>query len=252
MYGDGLFETMLACGASIPLWESHYQRLQSGCERLNITAPAEQDLWRAIEPNINDSIHHIIKVVVTRGTGTRGYRVSSKLKHNIVISITERQTKPAAYWQHGVSVYRCKTILSEQPALAGIKHLNRLEQVLASQEWDDSFQEGLMCTSQGDAIEATYHNLFTVKNGVVLTPDLSRTGVAGVMRQYVIELTRTWQLPLYIQRIPYQELATMDEVFLTNSVDGIWPVRQLGEWTFPVGEITRKLQYNIAELLPYK
>lgn len=252
MYGDGLFETMLACNASVPLWKQHYQRLLSGCERLGIPAPAEHEIWHTIEPHINNSMHYIIKVVVTRGVGSRGYRVTAALKPNTVVSITERQTKPAAFWQEGVSVYRCKTNLSEQPALAGIKHLNRLEQVLASQEWNDSFQEGVMCTVQGDVIEATYHNLFAIKNGAILTPDLSRAGVAGVMRQYVIDLTRTWHLPLYIQTIPYMELASMDEVFLTNSVDGIWPVRQIGEWTFANGNLTRKLQNNIAELLPYK
>jgi len=252
MYGDGVFETMLACNATVPFWQRHIQRLKRGCERLIIPVPLEQEIWNRIEPHLATARFRVIKIIVTRGSGRRGYRVTSTVRPNTIVTISERQIKPATYWHDGVSVHRCKTTLAEQPALAGIKHLNRLEQVLASQEWDDACQEGMMCNAQGNVIEATYHNVFAVKDGTLFTPDLTNAGVEGVMREYVIELAGNRGMPMYIKPIPYDEFAGMDEVFLTNSVDGIWPVCKLGEWVFACGEITRKFQDEVTRVLPFQ
>ena len=251
-YGDGLFETMLACGGAIPLWKYHYSRMQSGCQRLNITVPDEQAILQLLRPQIESAEHKIIKIIVTRGAGERGYRVTAPVQPNVSITVTQRQFKPKSCWEDGASVIRCKTQVAEQSALAGIKHLNRLEQVLASQEWGDDRQEGLMCTMNDHVIEATYHNLFAVKDAALFTPDLTYAGVAGVMRQYVIDLASDWQLPMYIQPIPFVQLADMDEVFLTNSIDGVWPITRIDQREFMIGPITRRIQDKVAELIPYQ
>ena len=252
MYGDGIFETMLSCQGRLALWAYHYERLANGCRRLNIPVPEETSLLAQIQPRLQPDRHHIIKIVVTRGEGTRGYRCRQPLSPNIVIGIAERRFHSPEYWQNGIAVFCCATQLAKQPALAGLKHLNRLEQVLAAQEWTDDYQEGLMCDQAGNMIEATSHNLFCVQNGQLYTPDLSSAGVAGVMRRYVIELASKLGIPVYIQETKLSTLAAMDEVFVTNSIDGIWPVRQIGDWRFEPGEITRTLQARVTELLPYQ
>jgi len=252
MYGDGVFETLLSYKANLALWEYHYERLVASCERLHIAVPSKEALLHTLTPNLDPQRHQIIKIVVTRGEGQRGYRVTQSMKPNVVISISERRFLPSAYWENGINVYCCATRLASQPALAGIKHLNRLEQVLATQEWGETYQEGLMCNLHDEMIEATSHNVFAVKDGQLYTPDLSEAGVEGVMRRYVIELAREMRIAVYIKRIQLTELASMDEVFVTNSIDGIWPVKCIGDWEFELGEITRALQAQVAELMPYQ
>lgn len=252
LYGDGLFETMLSCHGKLALWNHHIARLQDGCERLAIPPPAQSALRHVIDPQLDSHLHQIIKIVVTRGATNRGYRMTKSLAPNIIISITEREFRPPAYWSQGIALFSCRTRLAKQPILAGIKHLNRLEQVLAAQEWGEDYQEGLMCTDDEDMIEGTSHNIFFVKNGALFTPDLSQAGVAGVMRHYVIELARRMQLPVYIKCIQLSELTDMDEVFVTNSIDGILPVRRIGDTHFQPGKLTRALQAQVAELIPYQ
>ena len=252
MYGDGVFETLLSCKANLALWEYHYARLTAGCERLRIAVPASAVLLSTLTPHLDPQGHQVIKIVVTRGEGQRGYRVTQSMQPNVVISIGERQFLPPTYWQNGINLYRCATRLASQPILAGIKHLNRLEQVLATQEWDETYQEGLMCNLHDEVIEATSHNLFAVNDGRLYTPDLSATGVEGVMRRYVIELAREMRIAVYIKHIKLTDLAHMDEVFVTNSIDGIWPVVRIADWEFKLGEITRALQTRVAALMPYQ
>lgn len=252
MYGDGVFETLLACKANLILWEYHYARLTAGCERLRIAVPESEALLRTLTPNLDPQRHQVIKIVVTRGEGQRGYRVTESISPNVVICISARHFLPPTYWENGIHLYCCATRLASQPGLAGIKHLNRLEQVLATQEWDATYQEGLMCNAHDEVIEATSHNLFAVKDGQLYTPDLTETGVEGVMRRYVIELAREMRIAVYIKRIKLTELAHLDEIFLTNSIDGIWPVTRIGEWQFKLGEIARALQTRVATLMPYQ
>jgi 4-amino-4-deoxychorismate lyase len=136
------------------------------------------------------------------------------------------------------------------PALAGIKHLNRLEQVLARAERSDSHAEGLMCSTDGRVVEGTMSNLFAVVDGVLMTPDVSRCGVAGVVRGLILERAGG----CHIGEIHASELKRASEVFLTNSLIGIWPVTAI-EWApggdtagrYAAGPITRQLQQRIAD-----
>ena len=252
MYGDGVFETILSCHANMPLWAYHYERLTSGCERLNIPVPSEASLLAQIQPHLQPTLHEVIKIVVTRGEGERGYRCTGPTSPNVVISLAQRPFRSPEYWQAGISVFCCAIRLARQPALAGLKHLSRLEQVLAAQEWTDDYQEGLMCDEEDNVIETTSHNLFCVKGGRLYTPDLSLAGVSGIMRRYVIELARQMGIPVYIENVKSTTISDMDEVFVTNSIDGIWPVKRIADWSFKLGVITRDLQARVAELLPYQ
>lgn len=137
----------------------------------------------------------------------------------------------------------CKTRLARQPLLAGMKHLNRLEQVLARAEWQDDYAEGLMCDTNGQVIEGTRTNLFLVRSdGTLVTPDLSQSGVAGVMRAQVLESAAAMGLPCLVQAVTTDMIESALELFLTNSLIGIWPVRRIESRKYVVGKISQTLQ----------
>ena len=143
---------------------------------------------------------------------------------------------------------RCRLVLSEQPRLAGAKTLNRLENVLARAEWDDeSIHEGVLCDTAGRLVEGTMSNVFVVRGGAVDTPRLDRCGVAGAQRARVLALLAASGIRCQESDIPYEELASSDEVFLTNSLIGAWPVASLDARTWAPGPVTRLAQRAIRE-----
>lgn len=252
-YGDGLFETILAVNGDVPLWRYHMERLVASCQRLGLSCPDPEQIYQRIQPYLDSSGQQIIKLIITRGISERGYAYQEISGSTEIIQIDERRFLNPDFWCKGVRVCRCQTTLSKQPRLAGIKHLNRLEQVLARNEWRQStIQEGLMCTEDGDVIEATSHNVFAVKQAKLYTPDLSACGVDGIMRRYVIELAGKIGISVYSKAIPYQALKDMDELFLTNSITGIWPIRALEDTDYRVGTMTCRFQERINQLLPYQ
>jgi len=218
-----------------------------------IPMPAEEVIREEITLLNTDAEQFVVKLILSRGTSARGYRVPEATMPNRILYAYKHARLPVEYWEQGVRLHRCSIQLALQPALAGIKHLNRLEQVLATSEWDRvDAQEGLLCDMNGNVIEATARNVFMVKNGELLTPQLSSCGVEGIMREYVLELAAENALPVRITDIPAKELASMNEIFLTNSVHGVWPVSAIDGMTFTVGEITRKLRDKVTAVLPYQ
>lgn len=255
-YGDGVFETMAVHNENIYLWESHWERLTLGCERLAIKLPDKElleseinDLCKSESISSNEN-KFVIKLIVTRGEGQRGYRFSNTHNTTRILSSSAWPDYPKSYQSDGVAVRYCETTLSENNRLAGIKHLNRLEQVLARNEWNtDEFQEGLMLTAQGNVVDGTMSNVFAVKDNMLFTPDLSLCGVAGVMRKTVIRIAKKLDYPVYEKTFTKVEIEMADELFLTNSLFGIWPIRLIAKTSFTkVGEVTKQLQDEVTKL----
>src|SRR5690606_9520667 len=172
----------------------------------------------------------VAKLIVTRGEGQRGYAPPQPCQPLRILQSAPLPQYPVAHAERGVRLFPCVTRLAEQPLLAGLKHLNRLEQVLARAAWQDAeCAEGLMRDSSGRVIEGVYSNLFLVIGGVLVTADLSRCGVAGVMRAEILQQARSLGLVIELRDISFEELLGADEVFLCNSLYGIWPVRALQE-----------------------
>jgi 4-amino-4-deoxychorismate lyase len=147
----------------------------------------------------------------------------------------------------GVRVIRCQLVLGEQPRLAGVKSLNRLENVLARAEWRDSeVREGLLADAAGRVIEATMSNVFAVFGRRLVTPDLSRCGVRGAQRERVLELAHAAGVPVEVADISFAGLLDADEVFLANSIIGVWPVSACGERAWKPGPVTREVQALLA------
>ena len=249
-FGDGLFETMRVVNEEIPLWQKHWQRLIKGCEVLSITPPEKIALEHDISSITDNVSNGVVKLIVTRGIGGRGYAVTEIITPEVVLIQTEYPDYPESYWQEGVEIRICETRLSHQPALSGIKHMNRLEQILARNEWSDSsISEGLMLSDQGNVIEGTMSNLFMVKNGSVITPTLNECGVAGVMRETVLTFLDEEAIPYETSIVSQGMLASVDEVFLTNSVIGLWPVKKIGDTVYPVGPVSKVIQKKINNLV---
>lgn len=244
-YGDGVFETIAIRHGVPQLWQWHMERLAEGCRRLAIPPPDETQLAAECTRLCGAEERAVLKVIITRGSGGRGYRPPTDAKPTRLLARYPWPDYPDV--GEGVRLRLCATPLGCNAALAGIKHLNRLEQVLARSEWDDtSIHEGLMCDTQGYLIEGTMSNLFAVRGGVLYTPDLSGCGVAGVMRREVLRLAGELQIAVEFRRITPGELQEMDEVFMTNSIIGIWPVRRFDSAEYGANPLTCRLLQRLT------
>jgi 4-amino-4-deoxychorismate lyase len=237
MYGDGLFETLRVVGGAVPLWPRHAERLRASAGRLGLPVPDIDAMLaevRRLAEGLDDAI---ARITYTAGTGERGYARPRVVAPTIVIGVGALSLAGAMY-RDGMALRLCDTRLGDQPLLAGMKHLNRLEQVLARSEWQDSrWQEGLMADQQGRVICATAANLFAVRSGRLLTPPVDRCGVAGVARAEVLASGGVDIEPLTVPA-----LVEADEVFLTSAVRGILPVRAFAGRTWQPGPVTRHWQ----------
>lgn len=251
-YGDGLFETMAVYKGIVRLWDMHWERLIKGCKQLSISYPDKEILEKEISTICANKIENlfVLKLIITRGEGQRGYRFTKEQNITRILSTHLWPDYPEIYQLEGVVVRYCDTTISENSKLAGIKHLNRLEQVLARNEWDtNEYQEGLMLTAQGHVIDGTMSNIFAIKDNMIFTPELSLCGVSGVMRNTIIKIAKEIGYSVYEKTFTKVELEQADELFLTNSLFGVWPVKVIANTRFTkVGTITRQLQNEVRKL----
>lgn len=241
-YGDGVFRTLLVCRGQPLFLSRHLVRLEGDCRRLAIPFPDADVLAREAHFLSKTRPEGVLKIQITRGSGGRGYRIPEPALPTRVLTIHPSPDYPPAFREEGVAVRICRSRLGINPDLAGVKHMNRLEQILARAEWTDGeIREGLMLDQEGCVIEGTMTNLFWVKDGILSTPKLNRCGVAGVMRALVMESAPDLGRALVERSIPVDALHEADELFLTNSVIGIWPIRRIGVMDYPVGPVTREI-----------
>jgi 4-amino-4-deoxychorismate lyase len=224
-YGDGLFETVAVANGRLRFLDWHLERLADGARRLGFPA-LDLDRIRAELGEAANGATAIVKLLVTRGPGPRGYRPPREPSPTrIVMAIDGRPNSPAA---EGARLGWCRTRLGRNAALAGIKHTNRLEQVLARAEWDDgSMDEGLVQDAEGHVIGATQANVFARIDGRWTTPRLDGCGVAGVMRRAFREWLRGQGRPAEERAIAAPEILAAPSLVLTNALMGAWPVREL-------------------------
>ncbi|XQU07517.1 aminodeoxychorismate lyase [Halomonas sp. LY9] len=251
-YGDGIFETVLLRDGQPVLWDYHRARLEQGCQRLNIPLPSAQQLVQTWQSPPTSALE-VLKLILTRGSGGRGYALPEHVEPRL-ISRRMPFAANAERWQRGVCVRLCHLRLGHQPLLAGIKHLNRLENVLARQEWQDSrIAEGLLADSSGKMVEATSMNLFWSSNGVLWTPSVDHCGVAGTLRAALLAQGVIREGTLSIDDLPRSE-----RLWVGNSVQGVWPVSELLDAhdnvlaTWPMHNAPDPLQGEAHRLLGYR
>lgn len=225
-YGDGLFETIAVLEGRPRFLDWHLERLAGGASRLGFTAPDAALLRREISA-VTFGTRCVVKLIVTRGSGPRGYRPPQHALTRRIVGAWDWPQPPASA-AAGARVGWCRTRLGRNPTLAGVKHLNRLEQVLARAEWDDgAMDEGLMCDEGGRVISATQANLFAKIAGRWVTPRLDQCGVAGIMRRAFT----AWQVergnPVEERELARSDIESASALLLTSALAGGWPVREL-------------------------
>lgn len=250
-YGDGLFETMRVCAGRVHLLDGHMQRLLNGAEALRLPVDAEsvqQDVQAFIAAQQQAGRPDFtLKLMLTRGSAGRGYLpLPEAVPRRIFLAYAPATFQPANA-QQGVSLFECQQRLGMNHSLAGIKHLNRLEQVLARAEWNENpqFAEGLVRDAEGRVIEGTMSNICLVTGDTLVTPRLHRCGVAGVMRGFLLARALTLGIPVSERDVSREDVDAADEVFVCNSQFGIWPVREIGTRRWQVGALTRRLQGEV-------
>lgn len=228
LYGDGVFRTIRVQNGLLQSWPRHYSKLLHDCSTLNLECPSEQTLISELNQLIQHQADGVAKIIITRGISARGYAPPFHPHVTRILSTGAIPDYSETLASKGVRLHICRLQLAHQPRLAGIKHLNRLENVLAAAEWNDpDIAEGLLFDMAGKLIEATRSNVFLVRGGAIFTPDLANCGVAGVQRERVLDWARQNSVPCHISKLTMDELLDADEIFLVNSVIGLWPVREL-------------------------
>lgn len=224
-YGDGLFETLAVTNRRLRFLDWHLERLADGMRRLGFPPPDLEALRAELAAAVDQGTT-AVKLLVTRGSGPRGYRPPRDARPTRIVLAYDGppSTPPAA----GLRVGWCRTRLARNPALAGLKHTSRLEQVLARAEWDDGrMDEGLMQDGDGRVIAATQANLFARIGGRWVTPELDGCGVAGIMRRALREWLKGQGSPVDVRPIPAAELSNATALVLTNALIGAQPVADL-------------------------
>ena len=238
-YGDGLFETLLFDDKKLFYWQQHYQRLFQSASHLKLHCPDEQVLLNDIKQLLTaaDSQSGVIKIIVTRGEGERGYQFSpTSHNENRIVFISALASEHSSILSGQLlsgDLYLCQQQVSINENLAGLKHLNRLDNVLARNEWlntnKNSYLDGLMLNANQQVIEGTMSNLFAIKDKQLLTPDLRLSGVNGIIRAMIIKRAKINNIRVNITDISINELALMDEVFISNSLIGIKTINKIGQ-----------------------
>ena len=250
-YGDGLFETIACLNGRPRFLPLHLNRLAAGAVRLGLPPADRGELAREVQELAAGATRAVVKLLLTRGAApSRGYApTASEPPTRLTLRYPWAVEDPAAAGE-GVRVRLATLRLGENPALAGLKHCNRLEQVLARAEWTDpAIAEALLFSGSGALVSGTMSNVFIVHDSRLLTPRLDRCGVAGIMREVVLAVARAAGIAAEERRLEAADLLRAEEIFLTNALTGIRPVRELDGAPLVPGPLTRTLQARLAPLL---
>ena len=242
-YGDGVFRTIKMQGGLPEHWPQHYQKLVADCAAINIVCPSAEllmsDLSQLFLGDVeNGDLYAVAKIIITRGEGNRGYTPPAITAPIRVVLKSAMPNYPEERFDQGVNLTVCETRLAAQPKLAGIKSLNRLENVLARMEWASAdIAEGIMLDMQDNVIECTAANIFARFGDTLITPSLQQCGIAGITRQRIIELAGTLKLKTSIEIFDLEKLLAADEVIICSSLYGAWQVKTV--------QVNMNQQHNI-------
>lgn len=250
-YGDGVFRTMRLLNGELQDWPLHYQTLVADCSKIQIVCPSAELLMQEFKylmasADETDTQFSILKIIITRGEGARGYAPPAVSEPTRVLIQSPLPNYAEEIYTDGVALYTCQTRLAHQPLLAGIKHLNRLENVLARAELKDPrFFDGLLRDYDDKVIEAVSGNLFIRKDGVVMTPALDSCGVAGVMRQKILDWYKTQGQSVVVTALTMDDLLNAEAIVIANSVYGVLQVAHIDEQVIATNHWAKELRSQL-------
>lgn len=241
-FGDGLFRTLLIWDEKPLDWHRHMQKLAEDCVALQLQMPEASILEAEALQLARGQQRAVLKILVVRKSEGRGYSSTTNESDRLLI-LQSAPRYPFDHWKQGIKIFKSPIKLATQTALAGVKHLNRLEQVLASRYWPEGMDESILCNDTDQPICGTRTNLFWVTAGKVYTPPMDQCGVAGVMRSKIIQLNEKYKINMHIEMASWEDLHEADEVFVCNALIGLWPIRQLEHrhWS-ETGPVSQLLQ----------
>lgn len=247
-YGDGLFETMALRHGRVRFLQRHLQRLHQGCERLLLPPPEDARIKAEIDAVAAGAGDGTLKLILTRGSGPRGYRLPHEVRVRRILGFSAGASPGRPDEPCGMRVMMCTTRAGINPFLAGMKTLNRLENVLATAEWQrEGVHEGLMFDAEDRLVGGTMSNVFMVEQGVLHTPALARSGVRGVMRAVVMDLAARLNIQVVERDIGCRDLDAAESLFLTNALMGIRFVEWLAGRRYRPGTLIRELMTALQE-----
>ncbi|EDP99002.1 aminodeoxychorismate lyase [Shewanella benthica] len=245
-YGDGLFATMRIVQGQIAFLSAHLDRLTQGTKRLGFSWSPSQALVTHVKHQAKIQVTGCLKLLLSRGTGGRGYGAPATCEITEVISLHAIPTHYASWQKTGISLTCSPIKLSQQPRLAGIKHLNRLEQVLIkSESLPAGYQDWLVLDGLDNIVESSMANLFFVSGKHIVTPSISRSGVAGVMREQVIYALLEAGYDVEARPIAYSHLCHYQHVFMTNSLVGILDINHVDDVHFTHADFTQQIRQTL-------
>jgi 4-amino-4-deoxychorismate lyase len=250
-YGDGVFRTMLIRNSQPDNWPLHYQKLVADCAAIGIVCPSAEllmsDILQLFAADISDKSSEVAKIIITRGEGERGYAQPAITNPTRVILKSAIPRYSTDNQINGVQLHLCQTRLADQGKLAGIKHLNRLENVIARMEWhDDKIFDGILLDQKDNVIECTISNIFARYGNLLITPDLSRCGVAGITRQRIIWLESQLNLKIEVTLLPFEKFLQADEVIVCNSLFGAFQVNKIGQRTWQPQALAKTIRNEFS------
>lgn len=245
-YGDGVYRTFMVKYGTPLLWSMQYQKLVQDAHALGLSVCSEQQLLNEIQSLSDQEACCVIKVIITRGEGARGYAIPEISQHNRIVIKSDYPKLSEHTLTHGAKLFLCELRLSHQAKLAGIKHLNRLENVLArSESRDPAWQDGLLLDKHGNVIECTSGNIFARFDDQLVTPKLDQCGVAGVVRDWLLQNASRWSLKVEQTTLSLSQLEQASEVLMTNSVVGAINITQLSDKTWLKNDLAKQIRFTL-------
>lgn len=241
--GDGFFTTMQVRQQRPLLWDLHVERLRMCAQRLHFPDLDIPELCARLYPALAGIERGCCKILYTRGSGTRGYGIQGCQAPNELISVHAYPDLYRQWQQSGIPLAVCQGRLGQSPLLAGTKSLNRLEQVLLKAELETrGLPEGLVLDSEGMVIETVAANVFWRQDSVVYTPDLALSGVAGVMRAWILGYLEQQGIHCQPIRANLATVKAAEEVWISNSLMEVVPVTGIEDVTYQNHAMARQLQ----------
>ena len=249
-YGDGVFETIAIQDSKVLCFDEHLIRLEKGCKKLKIPIQDKVIIKNEVSSLINTETvdRAVVKIIISRGQGGRGYKIPENIESTRIISLFPWPNYSEKFSVSGIKTKICNYRYTNNSVLAGIKHLNRLEQILARSEWNDQeIIEGIVMNLDDYIIEGTMSNIFCIMDKTLYTPDLSLSGIKGIVREKIINLSDKLGLKIEIKKITLDFLLNAEEIFMCNSLIGIWPVNSIDEKLFLEHKETQRIKNKLIE-----
>ncbi|MDF2043030.1 MULTISPECIES: aminodeoxychorismate lyase [unclassified Pantoea] len=249
-FGDGCFTTAAVRQGKIVMLESHIQRLKEGCERLWIAGVDWHQLETEMKQAAYEQTQAVLKVIISAGSGGRGYSRRGCGEPVRIVSLAAWPQHYTDIQQRGARLRLSPIRLARNPQFAGIKHLNRVEQVMIRVHLDQTdADEALVLDTEGWVVECCAANLFWRQGTQIFTPDLSASGVDGIMRRSLMaQLAAAGQACQIVKSEPAQLLAA-DEVVICNALMPVLPVRQIEAVQFTERSLFKQLLASCEQIM---